>query len=128
MMDKPFPWRPGMLTQHGERVVAVDLRRGTLLVNDDHDDLITVRMDDGGPRVPDPTDGATCGALLDVVRQDWDEPHLYPAMHIDGGWVIERVRDGVTTWLTQEGTWDTWYPVVCPSEWNALMVAREMAP
>lgn len=59
-----WEWRPGMLTQHRERVHEVG-RGGYLLVVDDSDgDLLEVRADDGGPRAPDPDDDATAGVLL----------------------------------------------------------------
>lgn len=58
---KPFPWRPGMLTTTGERVLVV------------HDDRLTF-AGFGAPAKdyqPDQNDPATLGALLGAVEDAW---------------------------------------------------------
>ena len=75
-----WEWRPGMLTQHAERVL-VRVAGGRLLVQGpdiEHnaarvlssDGPTIVRADDGGPRVPDYRDPATAGCLLHLLGEE----------------------------------------------------------
>lgn len=79
---RPFPWRVGMLSINGHRVLAVGA-----------DGLPSVWAVEryGAPRIihyqpfmgdvwtrakPDPKDGATKGAFLEAVREVYNDPHI----------------------------------------------------
>lgn len=82
----PGIWRAGMHTQHGEMVIC-EMYCGTRLKVVSDDEVLVVRLDDGGRRHPDLDDGPTRGALLDVAREMWGDPGLF-CRPGDGGWCV----------------------------------------
>lgn len=113
----PGIWRAGMHTQHGEMVIC-EMYCGTRLKVVSDDEVLVVRLDDGGRRHPDLDDGPTRGALLDVAREMWGDPLL----HVRWSW-----------------TWSAWYvygahhrlPGLiggCPTEVAAIAQAILAAP
>jgi hypothetical protein len=75
-----------------------------------------------GPGLPDLSDPATLGCLLALVREAWEDPHLY-TLH-DIHWTV-RLRDGVTTAFEPED--DSWVGTGA-TEAQALVAALEAAP
>lgn len=122
-----FRWMPGMLTQHGERVIGVAHGAGCLLVVDvsggDRTATETkiVRWDDGGPRVPDLSDPATSGCLLALVREAWGDRAVHAeACQFDacsGMWHVYRFVRGIEENIANGAT-----------EAEALVAALEAAP
>ena len=114
-------WRDGMLTQHGERVLSLapPTERPRLYVADPCPesrppwDILTVRTDDGGPRVPDLRDPATRGAALEVVRERWGDPTSHTSFDSLRGWVYAGKIDCTDAF---------------PSEAEAIVAALEAAP
>lgn len=76
---KPFPWRAGMRTKCGMLVIEggscglIGYRPGIGVEDLGREDY-----------EPDPNDGATKGALLEVVRGLWGFPDLYPVRVSEG--------------------------------------------
>lgn len=108
---KPFPWRPGMLTTSGERVLVVNGERLTF-------------AGFGAPAKdyePDQQDPATLGALLDVVERAWAH---------EGQIVVSRLLDGRGQWRVfllspyqrQSHGW------MAVERFDALLAAYEAAP
>lgn len=111
---KPFPWRSGMRTMCGLRVIEADLRT-----------LMGWRVGDGvvcglrGAYQPDPTDGATKGALLDAVREVWGEPGI----HLAYCWVA-----AVNGYLWVVADHHRHVYAYADTEFAALEAARQAAP
>ena len=120
-MNKPFPWRSGMLVQqradpqptpiHGWelRVVRLDphgawLARGSLV------------LEDAKPVESDP---ATLGALLGAVRDAWDDD----AIHM---WRGMSIHDGLRYWVVVND--ERGHLGRGPTEFAALIAAYEAAP
>lgn len=116
---KPFPWRPGMLTTCGRRVIEVNGDTPSMWV-DRHGYLQTSEgVSWQASRQPDRTDPATLGALLGAVR----EAHGSPDLHLRP--IISMFSGLVGSWgvcLYHEPTWTGL------TEFDALMAAWEAAP
>jgi hypothetical protein len=114
-------WRPGMLDNHGRRVLRAD--SFTIEWTSYHQDLHPW---------PDFRDAATRGAALEVVRERWGDPTVYlragPSPHMWTPHTAEMV-DG--RWLEgplcrRRGSWAE--PIAGTTEAEALVAALESAP
>jgi len=121
------------------RTVAGGCDSGRVVVEDTNASMIPV----DGSWLPDPTDPATRGCLLELVREALDEPtaHVCPALYDSPQtrsivWVIERQRidEDEPEWLRDSGAWgeqDNGHrdpPITGPTEWDALCAALAAAP
>jgi ribosomal protein L34 len=141
---RSWGWRSRMRTRHGETVIAVHPERGLLVVDGDHGpsdpldcDPQWVRPDDGGPRVPDLSDGATRGVCLDLLRKALGEPtlHLRPcSKDAPDEWevvvCVERLdAAGMYEWLREDGSWGAGdaLAITPDTEAHAIVLAFEAA-
>lgn len=126
---KPFPWRVGMAFASRVKDDGC-LTADRLCEGQTSNNGFPISDEELQAARPDPTDGATKGALLDAVREAWGCPMISICAYDgpSGGWVVERYHEGSVSWLTEAGTWDTCNPLVRASEFEALEAARMAAP
>lgn len=141
LLDTPgFSWRPGMKTTSGDRVIAVrgdkvyldsiyptaEIVHTLYLFPPELDDLPsypTGRYYEGRSysykqltnEVPDLSDGATRGAVLDLIREAYNSKNAHIAW--ERGWTLEGVVD----------TLGPVYLRTCPTEEEALIYSLESA-
>lgn len=116
---KPFPWRAGM------RCRFEDWEAPVRILAADHEEAWVIHENAAMPiafvcsldslHSPDGEDGATKGALLDVIRAERGDPQAYCMFsRTIGAWVVSiKGREPVESYV---------------SEFDALMAARAATP
>ena len=115
-MSKPFPWRAGMRSLSGLTVLlatASEVVRWVDRAGVVYDFRAQLWALD---EQPDPNDGATKGALLEVVRELWGAPMSFVDWSPEDGWLC---------WIRTSETIASWSGA---TEFAALEAARVAAP
>lgn len=131
---KAWRWMPGMVTMHGERVVAVQEDAGwlQLAVCREPPHPARVMLNSWETCLPDLSDAATLGCLLALVREACGDPSLYVRLSD-----TTRQSDGVRAWevlgwldpsRSPDGRGGSWRGWGYASEAEALVAALEAAP
>ena len=119
---KGWRWMPGMRLFGGATVTYADDFIDIVLTGD-----ATVRRWGGvgaGPLLPDLTDPATRGCLLQLVREAWGNPHMYLSPLERSSMTVEWRA----VWMVPPGELGGYKAWDGPTETAALIAALEAAP